>query len=143
MLGSLVEVLDSPDALLLPFVALLSFAVTYVATSLGLVLVQWRLPLLGVVLGSPLAGVATSLAITTLGAVVGTVMHVRAGRVDLRLVLALGGPSVLAVLFAAQVVESIDPHPGTSAQGLLLVLCAVFVWRGWPWAASTARFGVR
>lgn len=85
----------------LALIALGSFALSYVGAAVGLVLGQLRVALLCYVIGDPIVGTATSLAISTLATIVGTLTHLRGGRVDARLVLTIGLPSSVAAGFSA------------------------------------------
>lgn len=69
---------------------------------------QLRVALLVYVLGSPVAGAATSLAISTAGTLTGTWRHARDGRVDLWLLASVGLPSALAAFATARWAGSVD-----------------------------------
>lgn len=110
-------------------VALLSFGLAYVGASVGLVLGQLRLPILVYWIGIPAVGVGTSLAVSSLAAVVGAVRHARAGRVSSRLLLTIGLPSALAAYATSRVAASIDPMLVKGAIGVTLLITAVLMWR--------------
>lgn len=97
------------ELLVLGLVALLSFGLSYLGASVGLVFGQLRLPILVYWLGSPAVGAATSLAISAVAALVGAARHARAGRVDVRLLLTIGVPSALAAWLATRVAVKLDP----------------------------------
>ncbi|HEY6876560.1 MAG TPA: sulfite exporter TauE/SafE family protein, partial [Polyangiales bacterium] len=80
----------------LALIALGSFVLSYVGAAVGLVLGQLRVALLCYVIGDPAVGAATSLSISTVATIVGTITHLRGGRVDGGLLLAIGLPSALA-----------------------------------------------
>jgi uncharacterized membrane protein YfcA len=86
--------MDLEGSLLLGFIALVSFTLSFYGAAVGLVLGHLRLPLLIYYLGSAAAGTATNLAISGLGALTGTVRHVLAGRVSLRVLALMGIPSM-------------------------------------------------
>jgi hypothetical protein len=115
------------DLLVLALVALLSFGLSYIGASVGLVLGQLRLPVLVYWLGSPIVGAATSLAISAVGALVGAARHARAGRVDLRLMLTIGGPSALAAFVTARSASALDPHLVKGAIGIALLVTSLFM----------------
>jgi uncharacterized membrane protein YfcA len=92
----------------LSLIALGSFALSYVGAAVGLVLGQLRVALLCYVLGNPAVGAATSLAISTVATIVGTVGHVRGGRVDLRLLFTVGVPSALLAYVSARYAGFVD-----------------------------------
>jgi uncharacterized membrane protein YfcA len=111
-----------PDFLVLGLVALLSFGLSYLGASVGLVFGQLRLPILVYWLGSPAVGAATSLAISAVAALVGAARHARAGRVDLRLMATIGLPSAVAAWLATRVAVRLDPALVKLCIGLALVL---------------------
>ena len=111
-----------PDFLVLGMVALLSFGLSYLGSSVGLVFGQLRLPILVYWLGSPAVGAATSLAISAVAALVGAARHARAGRVDVRLMLTIGLPSAVAAWLATRVAVRLDPALVKTSIGLALML---------------------
>jgi uncharacterized protein len=92
----------------LVLIALGSFALSYVGAAVGLVLGQLRVALLCWVLGSPAVGAATSLAISTIATIAGTLAHLRGGRVDVRLLFTVGLPSALAAYASARYAAHVD-----------------------------------
>ncbi|MBL4687211.1 MAG: sulfite exporter TauE/SafE family protein, partial [Nannocystaceae bacterium] len=117
------------DLLILLLVALLSFGLAYLGASVGLVLGQLRLPVLVYWLGSPVVGAGTSLAISTIAALVGAVHHARAGRVSIRLVLSIGAPSAIAAFVAARFAAALDPGLVKAAIGIALLVTSAFMLR--------------
>lgn len=117
------------DLLILLLVALLSFGLAYLGASVGLVLGQLRLPVLVYWLGSPVVGAGTSLAISTIAALVGAVHHARAGRVSIRLVLSIGAPSAIAAFVAARFAAALDPGLVKTAIGVALLVTSAFMLR--------------
>ena len=95
--------------MILALIALVSLVVSYIGAAVGLVLGQLRLILLVLWLG-PLAGAATSLAVSSVGALFGALRHAREGRVRGRLLLSFGLPSALAAFATASLAPSVDPH---------------------------------
>lgn len=114
--------MDHPDLLVLGLVALLSFGLSYLGSSVGLVFGQLRLPILVYWLGSPAVGAATSLAISAVAALVGAARHARQGRVDVRLMVTIGLPSALAAWLATRMAVRLDPALVKVSIGLALVL---------------------
>jgi uncharacterized protein len=88
--------------------AIASFGMSYLGAAVGLVLGHFRLALLTYVLGSAVAGTATSVAISTVSTVSGAVGHARGGRVQLAPLLLIGAPSALAAYVAASFAGRID-----------------------------------
>lgn len=111
-----------PDLLVLGLVALLSFGLSYLGSSVGLVFGQLRLPILVYWLGSPAVGAATSLAISAVASLVGAARHAREGRVDVRLMATIGVPSAAAAWLAMRFAVSLDPALVKVSIGVALVL---------------------
>jgi uncharacterized membrane protein YfcA len=88
--------------------ALVSGVLAYAGAMVGLVLGQFRLPLLLVALGSAPAAAATNLAISSLGAGTGAFTHAREGRVELRLLFSIGVPSAVAAFITSRTLDRID-----------------------------------
>lgn len=119
-----------PDQLLvLGLVGLLSFGLSYLGASVGLVFGQLRLPVLVYWLGSPVVGAATSMAISAVAALVGAIRHARAGRVDLRLMLTIGIPSAICAGLSTRVAPQLDPALVKLFIGLTLMITGlVMLW---------------
>lgn len=105
--------------------ALVSGTLAYVGAMVGLVLGQFRLPLLVAALGSAPAAAASNLAISSLGAASGALVHAREGRVDLRLILTIGAPSAAAAYFASRMLEHVDAWWIEGVIGMTLVISAM------------------
>jgi uncharacterized protein len=88
------------ELLALTGTALVSFLMSYYGAALGLVLGQVRVALLTHLLANAAIGSATSLSISTLATLVGTLGHVRGARVDVKLLLSVGVPSAVAANLA-------------------------------------------
>ncbi len=83
-----------------------------------------RLPLIVVASGSPLAAAGTNVAISAAAAAVGSLRHLRAGRVDWRVVAWMAPPSVGGAIAGAALA-------GVVAEELLYgVIAAVLIWSG-------------
>lgn len=102
--------MDTPQLVALALIALASFVLSYIGSTVGLVLGQLRVALLVPVLGSAAVGAATSLAISTAGTLIGTFRHAREGRVRLWLLLSVGLPSAAAAFFSARYAAHVDPR---------------------------------
>ncbi len=87
-----------------------SFAMSYIGAAVGLVLGHFRVVLFTYGLGGPVAGTATSMAVSTMSTVAGAVEHARGGRVERLPVLLIGVPSALAAYVAARFAGSIEPR---------------------------------
>lgn len=105
--------------------ALLSGALAYVGAMVGLVLGQFRLPLLVLALGSAPAAAATNLAISSLGAGTGAYTHSREGRVELRLLLSIGAPSAAAAYLTSRSLDEVEAWWIGAVIGLTLLVSAV------------------
>lgn len=112
------------DPLLLAAIAALSLLLSYVGATVGLVLGQLRVALLVYALGSAAVGTATSLAISTAGTLIGTLRHAVDGRVQLKLLLTVGGPSAAAAFLSARYAGLVD------ARVLKLAIAAVLILTG-------------
>lgn len=99
-----------------------SFAAGYVGSALGLVLGTLRLPLILVAAGSPTAGAGTNIAISAAAAGAGGLRHVRAGRVDWRIVAWMAPPSIVGAV-AGSLASSHVSHRVLDA-----VIAAVLAW---------------
>jgi len=106
----------------------------YLGAMVGLVLGQFRLPLLLLALGSAPAATATNLAISSLGALTGAWTHARESRVDLRLVLSIGLPSALAAFITSRTLSRLDAWWIELTIGATLIVSAFPIasraWRG-------------
>lgn len=87
--------------------AVVSGLLAFVGAMVGLVLGQFRLPLLLAALGSASMAVPSNLAISSLGAATGALAHAREGRVDLRLLLSIGVPSALAAFASSHLLDKV------------------------------------
>ena len=121
MLRSPPSVPTTSVVLILALIALVSLVVSYIGAAVGLVLGQLRLILLVLWLG-PLAGAATSLAISSVGALFGALRHGREGRVSGRLILSFGVPSAIAAFASASLAPTIDPQWLEAAIALTLLV---------------------
>lgn len=97
----------------------------YVGAMVGLVLGQFRLPLLLLALGSAPAATATNLAISSLGAGTGAWTHSREGRVELRLLLSIGIPSAAAAYVTSRTLEHVEGWWIGMAIGVTLLVSAL------------------
>ncbi len=88
--------------------ALVSGLLAFIGAMVGLVLGQFRLPLLVLALDSALAAAASNLAISSLGAATGALAHARERRVELRLLLSIGVPSALAAYLSSRAVTRFE-----------------------------------
>jgi uncharacterized membrane protein YfcA len=97
----------------------------YFGAMVGLVLGQFRLPLLIAALGSAPAAAASNLAISSLGAATGAVTHAREGRVEPRLLLTIGVPSTIAAYLSSSMVPQVEAWWIEALIGLTLLISAV------------------
>ncbi|KIG15520.1 hypothetical protein DB30_05543 [Enhygromyxa salina] len=115
------------DAALLWLVAaaLVSGVMAYLGAMVGLVLGQFRLPLLVIALSSAPAAAASNLAISSLGAGTGAFAHAREGRVELRLLLSIGLPSAIAAYISSRSVVKVEGWWIEAVIGATLLISAV------------------
>ena len=85
-------------ALVLAAVGVWCFAVALLGGLLGLVLGNIRLPVFLAASGSPAAAAGANIAVSGLAAAAGSIAHIRAGRVDWRLVLWMIPPSAIGAI---------------------------------------------
>lgn len=104
---------------------MVSGSLAYVGAMVGLVLGQFRLPLLVAALGSAPAAAASNLAISSLGAATGALGHFREGRVDLRLVLSIGAPSAIAAYLSSRMLTHVEAWWIETVIGGALLLSAL------------------
>jgi uncharacterized membrane protein YfcA len=100
-----------------------SFVLSLLGAAVGMVLGHLRLPLLVAYLGSPVAGAATNLAVSGMGALAGAAHHARDGRVSLRALLLIGLPSAagaVAGMFLFVKINRFWTHVGLGAVLLFL-----------------------
>ncbi len=105
--------------------ALVSGVLAYLGAMVGLVLGQFRLPLLLVALGSAPAAAASNLAISSLGAGTGAFTHAREGRVELRLLLTIGVPSAIAAYLSSRAIDRLDAWWIEAVIGATLLVSAL------------------
>ena len=101
-----------------------SFVAGYVGSMLGLVLGTLRLPFMVLAAGSPLAAAGTNIAISAAAAGAGGLAHVRAGRVDWRVVAWTAPPSVAGAIVGALMADDV------SEELLFGLIAGVLVWSG-------------
>jgi uncharacterized membrane protein YfcA len=100
--------MSSNDWLILSGIAVVSFVLSVLGATVGLVLGHFRLPLLVAYLGSAPAGATTNLAISGLGAAVGSFRHLREGRVSLSVLLLMGVPSAVGSILGVMLFIKVD-----------------------------------
>ncbi len=113
------------DLLLLCGIGLVSFVLGLIGAVVGMVLGHLRLPLLVAYLGSPVVGASTNLAVSGLGALAGSVRHVRAGRVSLTALALVGIPSALGAVAGMLLFVKVNRFWAHIILGLLLLYLGV------------------
>lgn len=88
----------------------------------GLVLGNIRLPVLVLAASSPAAGAGANIGVSALAALASAVTHIRAGRIDWRLVLWMAPPSVAGALFGGLLSGAIPGDMLLIAIGVTLLL---------------------
>lgn len=106
-------------------ISVISFALSYLGSAVGLVLGQLRVVLLVYVLGSVTVGTSTSLAISTAATLAGLIPHLRGRRVSFSLFAAVGVPSAIAAHFSSRYAGSIDPQLLKCAIAITLLAAGV------------------
>ena len=101
-----------------------SFVAGYLGAAVGLVLGTLRLPAILLVAGDPASAAGTNIAISAAAAGSGSLRHAREGRVDRRVVLWMGPPSILGAVAGALGGHAVP-------EGLLLAgVAGVLAWNG-------------
>ncbi len=109
------------DALVLAAIALWCFAVALAGGVAGLVLGNVRLPAMLFAGSSPVAGAGANIGVSGVAAAAAAITHVRAGRVDWRIVGWMLPPSLVGVVVGSVV-------SGALPSKALLVVIAVTLW---------------
>jgi uncharacterized membrane protein YfcA len=112
-------------ALVLAAVALWCFVVAYAGGLLGLVLGNIRLPVLLLAGSSPAAAGGANIAVSGLAAAAGSITHVRAGRIDWRLVAWMLPPSVAGAIGGGYAAGHLPAHVLRIVIGAALVVFGV------------------
>src|SRR4051794_26137017 len=94
LIRSLIRDIQPMHALLLVGIGVWCFAIALVGGLLGLVLGNIRLPVFLAVAGNPAAAAGANIAVSGVAAAAGSIAHIRAGRVNWRLVAWMLPPSV-------------------------------------------------
>ncbi|NEO97142.1 MAG: sulfite exporter TauE/SafE family protein [Symploca sp. SIO2E9] len=98
-----------------------SFFLSYFGASVGLVLGNIRLPLLVYALGSSVNATGTNLGISIVGALGGSYFHMREGRVNVRLLLSIGIPSMIGAMFSVLALSYVRQDCAKILIGLMLI----------------------
>ncbi|AWM39920.1 Sulfite exporter TauE/SafE [Gemmata obscuriglobus] len=113
--------METERVLLLVGTGVISFVLSYVGAAAGLILGHLRLPLLVYVLGNPIAGASTNLAVSGAGALAGSLKHVRDGRVSGKVLLMMGLPSMIGAVTGVLFFVSVSPVWSHVVIGAMLV----------------------
>jgi uncharacterized membrane protein YfcA len=113
--------MDAQTLLLLLFIAVASFALSFYGAAVGLILGHLRLPLLIYLRPSTTAGMATNLAISGMGAFTGSVKHAREGRISLPMIALMGVPSIIGAAIGAVLLLKIDGEWARLGIGAFLI----------------------
>ena len=122
--------MDVSTGLILGGIAAFSFVLSFFGAMVGLVLGHLRLPLLVYCLPSAGVGATTNLAISGMGALTGTVRHLRDGRVSARVLLLMGAPSMLGAVAGAAMLVRFDAVWARLVVGVVLVLTGLSLLSG-------------
>ena len=112
------------EAVALVALAAWCFGIAVGGGLVGLVLGNLRLPLMVTLAATAAAGAGANIAVSGVAAAVAGAVHVRAGRVNWRLVAWMAPPSALFA-FAGGYLSGVLPEPA-----LLVAIAAVLVWSG-------------
>ena len=128
---------DDGASLTYALVAAWCFLVAVAGGGVGLVLGNIRLPVLLLAASSPAAGAGANIGISGVAAATAGVIHVRAGRIDWRLVAWLTPPSVVGALVGGYVSGVLPKRVLLGVIGAVLLGMAIDLLR--PHAASPGR----
>jgi uncharacterized membrane protein YfcA len=117
--------MNSQDLLILVGIGLVSFVLSYIGAAVGMVLGHLRLPLLVAVLGSPVSGASTNLAVSGLGALAGSIPHFRGGRVSFSALALVGIPSSLGAIAGMLLFVKISRFWAHITLGTLLLVLGI------------------
>ncbi len=113
------------DLLILSGIGLVSFVLSLIGAAVGMVLGHLRLPLLVAYLGSPVSGASTNLAVSSLGALAGSVRHLRGGRISLTALALVGVPSALGAVAGMLLFVKVNRFWAHLILGLLLLILGI------------------
>ena len=108
----------------LAFFAIASFGIAYLGTLVGLVLGVVRLPIIYLIGLTPAVAAGTNVGVTAVSSLVGGWQHFREGRLDRRLMITIGIPSVIGS-FAGGFLGTAVP-----AWAILAAVAAALLWQG-------------
>jgi uncharacterized membrane protein YfcA len=128
---------DNGTSLTYALVAAWCFAVAVAGGGVGLVLGNIRLPVVLLAASSPAAGAGANIGISGVAAATAGIIHVRAGRVDWRLVAWLTPPSVVGALIGGYVSGVLPKNVLLGVIGVVLLAMAIDLLR--PHAPPSKR----
>jgi uncharacterized membrane protein YfcA len=117
-------------------IAAVSFLLSLVGATVGLVLGHFRLPLLVAYLGSAPGGAANNLAVSGLGAAAGSFRHLREGRVSLVVLTLMGLPSALGSVLGVLLFIKVDRFWAHVIIGIILAVTGYRMLRSRPAAGQ-------
>ena len=116
----------------LAVVAAWCFAVALAGGAVGLVLGNIRLPVIILAASNPAAGAGANIGISGAAALTAALAHIRAGRIDWRLVAWLTPPSMAGAVVGGYVSGKVPKNAFLVTIGVVLLLMAVDLLRGRP-----------
>jgi uncharacterized membrane protein YfcA len=109
---------------LIIFTSFLSFALSWLGASIGLILGHLRLPLLIYILDSPILGALSNLIISGFGALGGSIQHYKNKRISSRVLLLIGVPSIIGAILGVWIFIHIPKFWG------YLIISIMFIYSG-------------
>lgn len=123
--------MNSEQVWLLLAIGLLSFVLSFIGAAVGLVLGHMRLPLLVGYFGSPITGAACNLMVSSVGALAGSIRHIRDRRISWNCLALMGLPSIFGAMIAAYVFNRHINHLWAYLViGVMLIISGVNL--AWP-----------
>jgi uncharacterized membrane protein YfcA len=116
----------------LALVAAWCFLVAVAGGAVGLVLGNIRLPLIVLVATSPAAGAGANIGISGVSALTAALAHIRAGRIDWRLVAWLTPPSMVGAIVGGYLSGKVPNEAFLATIGVVLLLMAIDLLRPRP-----------
>jgi len=116
----------------LALVAVWCFVVALAGGAVGLVLGNIRLPVIILAASNPAAGAGANIGISGVAALTAALAHIRAGRIDWRLVAWLTPPSMAGAVVGGYVSGKVPKNAFLVTIGVVLLLMAVDLLRGRP-----------
>jgi uncharacterized membrane protein YfcA len=115
---------------LIIFTSFISFALSWLGASIGLILGHLRLPLLIYILDSPILGTLSNLIISGFGALGGSIQHYQNKRISSKVLLWIGLPSIIGAILGVWIFIHIPKFWGYLIIGIMFIHSGFNLMRG-------------